>query len=485
MTGSAVVWFRQDLRLADNPALTAAARHGKVTALYILDDETPAEWKLGGASRWWLHYSLEALAASLEKHGVHLVRRRGSAEEIVRKVAKETKADAVFWNRCYEPYAIKRDTALKAALEKSDVAVESFAANLLHEPWTVKTGGGTVYKVFTPYWRSAKQITVEQPLPAPRKIEAAPKIASDKLADWKLLPTKPNWAGGIEKTWKPGEAQAKKRFTEFADEIIRKYATHRDLPDVDASSRLSPHLHFGEISPRQIWHATQSELAKNHHVLEKHVDKFLSELTWRDFAYYLLYHFPDLPEKPYDKKFTGFPYVKNKKQLHAWQHGMTGYPLVDAGMRQLWQIGWMHNRVRLAAASFLVKHLRISWREGAAWFWDTLIDADLANNSLGWQWVAGSGPDASPWYRIFNPIIQGRKFDAAGGYIRRFVPELAKLPDKYIHAPWEAPAEVLAKAGVKLGETYPLPIVDHSAARAAALAVFKKEARGHDEDDRG
>jgi deoxyribodipyrimidine photo-lyase len=474
---SALVWFRQDLRLADNPALTAAAKHGPVTALYILDDETPGKWQLGSASRWWLHYSLEALAASLKKHDVSLILRRGNAEDIVRKVAKEIKADAVFWNRCYEPSAIARDTALKAALEKAAIKVTSFSASLLHEPWTVKTGGGTVYKVYTPYWKAAKKLAVEQPLPAPRTIEPGPKIASEKLADWDLLPTHPDWAGGIRKFWKPGEAEAKKRFGEFMDDAIRIYATHRDQPDVDASSRLSPHLHFGEISPRQIWHATQAARAKDHAVLENPIDKFLSEVAWRDFAYYLLYHFPDLPEKPYDKKFTGFPYKKNTKHLHAWQRGLTGYPMVDAGMRQLWETGWMHNRVRMIVASFLVKHLRISWADGAAWFWDTLVDADLASNSLGWQWIAGSGPDASPWHRIFNPIIQGQKFDPKGGYIRRFVPELAKLPDKYIHAPWQAPADVLAQAGVKLGETYPLPLVDHAIARQEALDVFKDNTR--------
>ncbi len=478
MTAHALVWFRQDLRLTDNPALTAAARHGAVTAVYILDDETPRKWKLGGASQWWLHYSLEALSAALEKHGVSLILKRGAVDEIVPKLAKEIKADAVFWNRCYEPYSIRRDTAIKAALEKSAVHVESFGASLLHEPWTIKTGGGTPYRVFTPYWRAAKQVDVEQPLPVPRDIEGAAKHAGDKLADWKLLPTHPDWAGGIKAMWKPGEAEAKKRFNEFLDESIRIYASHRDRPDVDASSRLSPHLHFGEISPRQIWHAVQAELAKNHAGLEKNADKFLSELTWRDFAYYMLYYFPELPEKPFDKKFEDFPYVTDRKSLHAWQHGLTGYPIVDAGMRQLWQIGWMHNRVRLAASSFLVKHLRISWQEGERWFWDTLVDADLANNSLGWQWIAGSGPDASPWYRIFNPIIQGRKFDAEGGYIRRFIPELAKLPNKYIHAPWEAPAEILAKAGIELGRTYPLPIVDHAEAREAALNVFKDKARG-------
>ncbi len=477
MTATSLVWFRQDLRLADNPALSEAARRGPVTAVYILDDETPGEWKMGGASRWWLHGSLASLAASLEKLGVPLVLRRGRADSVLLELARQAQADAVFWNRCYEPYATARDTRIKAGLEAAGIQATSFSASLLHEPWAVKTGGGTPFRVFTPYWRAARAIDVDTPLPVPKDIVGGMKVASERLEAWKLLPTHPDWAGGIRATWKPGEAEARKRFQSFIDESVHRYASHRDQPSVDASSRLSPYLHFGEISPRQIWHAVQGELTKGNADVTANADKFFSEVAWRDFSYYTLFHFPDLPEKPFDRKFENFPYVTDNELLHAWQGGRTGYPLIDAGIRQLWQTGWMHNRVRLAASSFLVKHLRISWREGERWFWDTLVDADLANNSLGWQWIAGSGPDASPWFRVFNPTLQARKFDPQGHYIRRFVPELAKLPDKYLHAPWEAPADVLAQAGVQLGKTYPVPIVDHAKARLAAISVFKAETR--------
>ena len=478
MSGApSIVWFRNDLRLADNPALNAAAEHGPVVAVYILDDIAPGEWKMGAASRWWLHHSLTALSASLEKLGITLVLRQGAAAEIVPALVKETGAIAVFWNRLYEPWAMKRDQALKEALTKSGVEAHSFNASLLHEPERLKTGGGTPFKVFTPFYRALKAQAMPEPCKAPGKLQAGPKAKSDRLESWKLLPTHPDWAGGMRDTWKSGEAEAKKLFTRFIDEALHVYAEDRNFPDRESTSRLSPYLHFGEVSPRQVWHALHGELAK-HGKGDASADKFFSELGWREFAYYCLYHNPDMPEQPNNKRYLTFPHVRNDAHLHAWQHGRTGYPLIDAAIHQLWQTGWMHNRMRLAASSFLVKHLGISWVEGEHWFWDTLVDADLASNALGWQWIAGTGPDAAPYFRIFNPVTQSEKFDADGAYIRRYLPELAKMPAKYIHAPWTAPAEVLQQAGVALGVTYPKPIVDHATAREAALARNRNLPRG-------
>ena len=444
-----IVWFRQDLRLADNPALRAAAATGApLLCLYILDDEAAGGRKMGGASRWWLHHALIALDASLKGH---LVLRRGDAAAVIKSVMRESGAGRIFWNRCYEPFAVARDKAIKASL--GDAATSCNGA-LLHEPWELKTKGGTPFRVFTPFWTAMRQRDVAPAQPAPRnmKFHAA---KSDKLKDWKLLPRKPDWSKDFD--WTPGEKSAQTALYDFLGGI-NDYTRARDLPDRDGTSRLSPHLHWGEISPRQIWHAVRT------HGHSAGSETYLKELGWREFCAQLLFHNPDLPTKPLDQRFAKFPWRKSAKDFRAWTQGQTGIPIVDAGMRQLWQTGWMHNRVRMIVASLLIKHLGIHWQDGETWFWDTLVDADLASNSANWQWVAGCGADAAPFFRIFNPVLQGKKFDPAGDYVRRFVPELKTLPDRYIHSPWEAPQPP---------KNYPAPIVDLAAGRDRALSAFK------------
>jgi deoxyribodipyrimidine photo-lyase len=471
-----VVWFRQDLRLADNPALSAAiALNRPVLPLYILDDQTPGEWAMGGASRWWLHGSLAALAGSLHAKGATLILRRGNAETVLPAFVRETGSAAVYWNRCYEPFAVARDTRLKAALDADGLAVESFNAALLHEPWALKTAAGGPFKVYSPFWRAALAAgPVGAPLPAPKKIPApeAP-VASDTLDSWALRPTKPDWAVGMRAEWTPGEAGAQTRLDAFLKSRLVGYGADRNRPDLTATSRLSPHLHFGEIGPRQVWTAVEAA-AETRPKARADADKLLSELGWREFSTHLLFHFPNLPEQNWRGAFDSFPWAEDEPGLKAWQKGQTGYPIVDAGMRELWSTGWMHNRVRMIVASFLVKDLLVHWRRGEEWFWDTLVDADLANNAASWQWVAGSGADAAPYFRVFNPVSQGQKFDPDGAYVRRWIPEIAALPDKHLHAPWEAPADVLTQAGVRIGATYPAPIVDHTMARVRALAAYKQ-----------
>ena len=471
-----LIWFRRDLRLADNPALTAAAKSGRpVVPIYIFDEDTEGVRPLGGASRWWLHHALASLSAELARRGAQLVLRRGPAAAVLDAAVTETGADTVFWNRMYDPAAIERDRGIKSALGKRGVAAESFNASLLVEPWKVATKAGTPFKVFTPFWKALQDAAgTEVPLPAPDQIASpADPIPGDRLDDWRLLPAKPDWAAGFRALWTPGEDGARRRFDVFRDRALADYADQRDRPAVPGTSRLSPHLHFGEIGPRQLWHAVKFWMEKT---ASPRADKggmaFLRELGWREFNQHLLFHHPDLPRKNAKESFDAFPWRKDAQALAAWQRGRTGYPIVDAGMRELWQTGWMHNRVRMIAASFLVKHLLIDWRHGEAWFWDTLVDADAANNAGNWQWIAGSGFDAAPYFRIFNPMIQGERFDADGGYVRRWVPELARLPDGFLHKPWEAPAEALADAGVRLGGTYPLPIVDHKQARQRALDAY-------------
>ncbi len=461
-----IVWFRQDLRLADNPALVEALKVGPIIPLFVLDDVTPGIWKPGGASRWWLHHSLQSLAADLVARGSKLILRKGTAGAVIASVAAETNAQAVYWNRLYEPYAIARDAQIKAALAANSVSTHSFNASLLAEPWTVKTGSDSPYKVFTPFWRSLSSRYRNEPLlPAPRKMRAPSAWPqSDAIRAWQLLPTKPDWTKGFASRWRPGEHGAHQTMVNFLDLALDGYAANRDRPDMAGTSRLSPHLHWGEIGPRQIWHALATSMDRNDGV-ETHATKFLTEIGWREFAYHLLYHFPQMTERNLNPAFERFPWMDSEKRFKAWSSGRTGYPIVDAGMRELWATGYMHNRVRMITASFLIKHLLIPWQHGARWFWDTLLDADLANNSASWQWVAGSGADAAPFFRIFNPMIQGEKFDPDGRYVRKWVPELAGVDTKHIHRPWTA------SNFTSLG--YHSPIVDHVHARSQALEAFK------------
>ncbi len=468
MTAPLIVWFRNDLRLDDNPALDAAARSGApIVALYVLDDESAGDWRIGAASRWWLHHSLLALGDELSRLGVPLTLRRGRAEFVLEGLIEETGARAVYWNRLYEPWAMRRDSEIKASLRARGLTVESFNASLLFEPARMRNKQGEAFKVFSPFWRACLAAGgPEAPLPAPKKLEAAPAPESDALDHWGLLPTKPDWAKGLRETWRAGEKAARGRLSEFARSRVRDYKTARDFMAEAGVSRLSPYLHFGEVSPRRVWAEVTSEAGEAGL-------PYLRELGWREFCHHLLVAFPDMPERALDRRFDDFAWRDDPAALEAWTKGRTGYPLVDAAMRQLWLAGYVHNRARMVAASFLVKHLLIPWQVGERWFWDTLVDADLANNSGGWQWVAGCGADAAPYFRVFNPVLQGEKFDPEGGYVRRFVPELAKLDARWIHRPWEAPPDALQKAGVRLGETYPRPIVDHAEGRARALAAFE------------
>jgi len=475
----AIVWFRQDLRLRDNPALEAASRRGgPVIPVFVMDEAGEGRWPLGGASRCWLHHSLEALSESLLERGSRLVVARGDSGKEIARLVKETGAGAVYWNRRYEPSVIARDKEVKASLSSRGIEAKSFNGSLLFEPHTVANKQGGPFQVFTPYWRHCLGVPVAPPLAfrseaLGRKIPAWP--GSLRVSDLGLLP-RVRWDTGFSGIWQPGEKGAARRLKRFVSGPIRSYGDLRNRPDLDGTSMISPFLHFGELGPRQVWAAVKA-LSADSGVFPPSAgaEVFLREIGWREFAHHLLFHFPGTPESPLRPEFKRFPWAKDPggTRLAAWKKGATGYPIVDAGMRQLWATGWMHNRVRMVVASFLVKHLRIRWGEGAQWFWNTLVDADLASNTLGWQWSAGCGADAAPYFRIFAPVKQGMRCDPEGDYVRRFVPELAALPTEHLHAPWEAPRSVLAAAGVRLGENYPRPIVDHAAARALALEAFK------------
>ncbi len=456
-------WLRQDLRVQDNPALAWAAERGAVLPVYIADDTSSRP--LGGASKWWLEQSLAAL-----RKRVPVVIKAGAVDTVLRELIAETGASAVVWNRCYEPWAVHRDTDLKALLkDEVGIDVESFNAALLHEPWEIKTGAGTEFKVYTPFWKACLQKEVKPPCPV-GDVDWVEGVPGDALC---FYPVKgePDWADGWDKAWTAGEDGAHAALADFLKSGLAHYADGRDIPAKDFTSRLSAHLHFGEIGPRQVWAETQKHMGAN-------AEKFLAEIGWREFCHHLLYHYPTMVDSNWKRDFDSYPWRTLEgdalKDFEAWKHGKTGYPIVDAGMRQLWQTGWMHNRVRMIAASFLIKHLRIDWREGEQWFWDTLVDADAANNACGWQWVAGSGADASPYFRIFNPTMQGTKFDPDGDYVKHWCPELKDMPKHYVHAPWEAPDMVLHGAGVQLGKDYPKPVVDHAKARAAALAGYAR-----------
>ena len=474
MTSSPTIhWFRQDLRLSDNPALCAAAAAGAVVPIYILDDETAGQDRMGSASRWWLHHSLAALNLALDGK---LLFFRGDAATILANLVTQIEAGGVYWNRCYEPWRITRDTALKKRLGDLGVTVESHNGSLLWEPWDIAKQDGTPYRVFTPFYRRGclSATPPRQPLGPPASLDLwqadgkALTGASD-LGGLGLLPRHP-WQDNIARHWTPGETSAQARLDDFVQNGLAGYKEGRNFPAKQNVSRLSPHLHFGEISTNQAWYAVRDVADSGR--LESDADNFLSELGWREFSHSLLYQFPELPRANLQAKFDGFPWADNPDHLAKWQRGQTGYPIVDAAMRELWQTGYMHNRLRMVVGSFLVKNLRLHWHHGEAWFWDCLVDADLANNSASWQWIAGCGADAAPYFRVFNPVTQGQKFDPDGTFTRRFVPELAKLPVKYLFNPWEAPAHILADAGVVLGENYPRPIVDVKQSREAALAAF-------------
>ena len=473
-----IVLFRHDLRLADNRALSAAADTGKpVIPLFILDEVSPGIRPLGGARRWWLHHSLAALDKALKELGATLILRSGQTLAIVDDVLEKTGADMVLWNRRYDPPAIEVDTALKSGLTDRGIASAGFEGQLLHEPSTLKTGSGGFYKVYTPFWRAlAAGDEPRAPLPTPKDIRGFEgTLASDTLSHWKLLPTKPDWAGGLRESWQPGEADAQRRLADFIDGALEDYADKRDRPDRENTSRLSPHLAHGEITPFQVWHVL-SGLGDR---LGDNVLKFRRELAWREFAWHLLFHNPDLARANFNRDFDAFPWRYDETALRAWQDGKTGYPIVDAGMRQLWETGWMHNRVRMVAASFLTKHLLTDWRAGEAWFWDTLVDADAANNPASWQWVAGCGADAAPYFRIFNPVLQGEKFDPHGDYVRSFVPELAQVDADAIHRPAAKKAQKSAP-DVKLSAAYPVALVDHREARQRALAAYQQLRGAHE-----
>lgn len=470
-------WLRLDLRLSDNPALVAALKAGgPVVPVFIWSPEEESPWSPGAASNWWRHQSLAALDARLRAAGSRLVIRRGAALEELRRLAKETGASRVFWNRRYEPAVLSRDKSVKESLRQNGIEAESFNAALLHEPWTIQNKSGKPFQVFTPFWRHCLT------RPDPAEVSPEPKRIPGP-ADWpqsralKELGLEPrlNWAEGFRTVWQPGEKGARTALEHFVTTAFDQYSDNRNRPDLVGTSRLSPHLHFGEISPRQVWLRLEAMAAKRGLAeSEWRGSQFLAEMGWREFAHHLLFHFPRTPEVPLRPEFEKFPWHADDKALHAWQKGRTGFPIVDAGMRELWTTGWVHNRVRMIVASFLVKDLLLPWQAGARWFWDTLVDADLAQNTLGWQWTAGCGADAAPYFRIFNPYSQGEKFDPRGDYIRHWCPELAKLPTAWIHKPNLAPAEVLSAAGVRPGENYPLPLVSHAAARDRALAAYAK-----------
>ena len=468
-----LVWLRRDLRLADNPALAHAAAAGAVIPVYLHCPHEETPWQTGAASRWWLHYSLKGLQSACADRGLPLIiRQPDSSLAGLRDLIHETGASRVVWNRLYEPATVERDRAIKLALREDGVAAESHNGALLYEPWEIRKRDGGHYKAFTPFWRCLQE---QQGPPAPLAIPEArgPEIVPDSvsLEALDLLPGIP-WDAHFHDIWEPGEAGARKRLEAFVAERLSGYDNNRNLPAQSGTSGLSPHLHYGDISPRQIW-----ERVTGGGNVPDDVDtrSFLSEIAWREFSHHLLYYSPDMPEEPMDRRFRDFPWAADTDDslLHAWQAGQTGIPIVDAGMRELWTTGWMHNRLRMVVGSLLTKNLRLPWQQGEAWFWDTLVDADLASNSMGWQWIQGCGADAAPYFRIFNPVRQGERFDPDGTYVRQWVPELADLPAKHIHSPWQAPAGELNRAGIRLGTTYPHPIVDLAGSRKQALEAYQ------------
>jgi len=470
----AIVWFRRDLRLSDNPALNAAVRNAdSVVPVYIHAPEEEAPWQIGAASKWWLHKSLVSLDASLRTQGSRLVIRQGPSLAQLMNLVQESDAKVVYWNRLYDPANVARDAKIKEELHAHGIDAESFKACVLYEPWEILRPDRSTFRVFTPFYKACvKSFDPEIPVGTPSCLKSPKRWPRGVTADDLKLMPKFDWASGIESAWSPGEGSARTRLGQFVDVSVATYERNRDFPAVDGVSRLSPHLHFGEISPRQIWQTVQAFGIEQQ--AETKVSSYLRQLIWRDFAHSLLFHFPHTTTKPYNDKFRSFPWVETDAEtIRAWTKGRTGIPLVDAGMRELWDTGWMHNRVRMIAASFLTKNAMIHWLEGARWFWDTLVDADLANNTLGWQWTAGCGADAAPYFRVFNPVRQGERFEADGDYIRCWVPELKRLPAAYIHEPWRASQSILNDANLSLGQDYPFPILDLKKTRQRALDTYR------------
>ena len=462
----AIHWFRQDLRLSDNPALYDGAKNNSILPIYILDDKNSKDLSMGAASRFWLHHSLASLDKSLNEN---LSIYRGDPLEILLDIINRLNIEEIYWNRCYEPWRIKRDTLIKKELESNGIKVTTLNGSLLWEPWTIKKGDGTPYKVFTPFFRKGCLLSDEprKPLPTPNNLDFLhDNDKSLEINDLALLPSI-RWDIEMKPFWNIGEDGANKRLSEFLDNGIANYKKGRNFPAKPFVSRISPHMHFGEISPNQAWYAAKNKGN------DASTDHFLSELGWREFSYTQLYFNPELPKKNLQSKFDQFPWDDNPNNLSAWQRGQTGVPMVDAGMRELWLTGAMHNRVRMVVGSFLVKNLLLHWHHGERWFWDCLVDADLASNSASWQWIAGCGADAAPYFRIFNPVTQGEKFDSDGEYIRKYIPEIKALSNKYLFCPWEAPKEELDKAGIVLGQDYPNPVIDLKESRQKALDAFK------------
>lgn len=460
MTRPVIMWFRQDLRLADHPALSAATAAGPVLPVFILDDETPGQWAWGGASRWWLHESLKALSAK-----VPLLLRRGRADEVLRALLVSTNASGLYFTRDYAPWSAALEARIKGICDSAGITCHRYGGFLLHEPEQIRNGSGQAFKVYTPFARAC--LARGEPRaakPVPKMTWARHDESSERLEAWALQPRKPDWAKGFSGVWQPGEQGAEQQLARFLDQSLRGYAEGRDRPDQAFTSRLSPHLHWGEISPHRVWQTVSHAMQAQPGFLDRDGEKFHKELLWREFSNHLLQEFPAFPDNPYRSEFSSFPWRDDAAALKAWQCGETGYPIVDAGMRELWATGYMHNRVRMIAASFLIKHLLLPWQTGEGWFWDTLVDADIANNAASWQWVAGCGADAAPYFRIFNPVLQGEKFDPDGAYVKRWLPELRDVPTDAIHKPW-----TLALPP----RNYARPIVDHGIARSRALAAFK------------
>lgn len=474
-----LVWIRNDLRLHDNPAIFEAVSRGQpVVLLYIFDTNTESPSSPGGASRVWLEQALECFGTQVMHRGFGWVIREGASLDVLRGVIRESLATHIFWNRRYEPDGVAVDDEIKEVLELEGIPVQTSHGNLLMEPWQLMNTKGFCFQVFTPYWQAfqgARPDTSEAPdaFPAKPYTTMLPSLSPQELP---LCPKHLNWPKKVTTVWQVGESRALEALERFCMVGLRHYGVKKDFPAAEVTSRLSPYLHFGEISCRRVWNMVLDQTRKNPDSLSiAQADLFLRQLGWREFASAVLYHFPQMIEGPFREEFSTVAWRKNAHELKAWQTGHTGIPIVDAGMRQLWQTGWMSNRVRLITASFLVKHLLHSWQEGMSWFWDTLVDADLANNIFGWQWISGCGVDPAPFFRIFNPVVQGERFDPEGAYVRQYVPELCLVPRAYIHRPWEASEEQLHSWNVYLGNTYPNPIIDLAAGRERALKAFSKK----------